>query len=73
MSAREHDPAAARFAMINGTRILGVACVVVGMLMASNRLFASTPDWIGYVLIVNGLIDAFLLPAIMVRKWRTPK
>lgn len=67
------DPAATRFAIINITRILGVAFVVVGMLMASGRLFAGAPQWIGYLFIANGLIDVFVLPVFMARKWRTPK
>lgn len=67
------DPAAARFAAINFTRILGVAFVLVGMLMASDRIFAGAPDWLAYLCIANGLVDVFVLPVIMARKWRTPK
>ncbi|WP_404480605.1 hypothetical protein [Novosphingobium sp. BL-52-GroH] len=67
------DPAAVRFAAINITRIAGVAFVLVGMLMASDRIFAGAPKWIGYLLIANGLVDAFVVPVILARKWRTPK
>lgn len=68
-----NDPAKARFAAINLTRLIGVGFVIAGMLVATNRLFAGWPDAVGYVLIANGLIDVFLLPALMVRKWRSPK
>jgi hypothetical protein len=69
----ERDPAVARFAMINFTRILGVACVIAGLLMANDRLFAGAPKWIAYLLLANGLVDVFVLPVVMARKWRSPK
>lgn len=69
----QNDPAAARFAAINAVRITGVACVVAGMLLAADRIFAAAPDWVGYVLIANGLVDALVIPAVLARKWRTPK
>lgn len=68
-----NDPAIGRFAAIQLTRVLGVAFVIVGMLVANGRLFPNWPDWVGYALIANGLIDVFVFPAMMVRKWRTPK
>lgn len=73
MSKPEPDPAIARFAVINSTRILGVGFVVFGILLITGRLFPQTPEWIGYLLLANGLVDIFILPAMMARKWRTPK
>ncbi|GGB97232.1 hypothetical protein GCM10011494_14630 [Novosphingobium endophyticum] len=67
----ERDPAAARFAIIQAVRLTGVACVIGGMIIATGR--SSLPDWIGYVLLANGLVDVFVIPPILVRKWRTPK
>lgn len=69
----ERDPAIARFAMINFTRIIGVASVIAGLLMANERLFDGAPDWAAYVLLANGLVDVFVLPVVMARKWRSPK
>jgi ABC-type multidrug transport system permease subunit len=63
----------ARFAVINMTRISGVGCVILGLLMANGRMFPDWPTWIAYVLIANGLVDVFVLPVLMARKWRTPK
>ncbi|WP_232494113.1 hypothetical protein [Novosphingobium kaempferiae] len=68
-----HDPAMARFAIINLVRIAGVACIVLGILIATDRILAGLPDWIAYILIANGLVDAFVIPVILVRKWRTPR
>lgn len=73
MSTPDHDPAKARFAIINLVRITGVACIVLGILIATDRILAGVPDWIAYILIANGLIDAFVIPVILVRKWRTPR
>lgn len=67
------DPAVARFAIINVTRIFGVACVIVGLLMANDRLFSGLPHWLAYLILANGLIDVFVLPVVLARKWRTPK
>ncbi len=69
----DHDPAAAHFATINAVRLLGVAFVVVGMAMTSDRIFAGAPRWVAYLAIANGLVDVFVVPTMLVRKWRTPK
>lgn len=69
----ESDAAARHFFQINFTRILGVAFVVFGMLVATDRVLPQWPNWIGYLSIANGLVDVFVLPAIMTRKWRTPE
>jgi len=72
------DPAKRRFFMLQATRLSGVAGVVLGMLMISGKsgapawLEAWLPSWLGYVLIASGLVDVFVIPPILVRKWRTP-
>jgi len=67
------DPAKARYFALNFTRLLGVAFVIFGMLVAKDRVLAGLPDWVGYLLIASGLVDVFVLPALMARRWRTPK
>ena len=69
----EKGPAARRFAAIQITRLIGVACVTLGMLIATDRMLPNVPQWVGYVLIANGLVDVFVIPPILIRKWRTPK
>ncbi|WP_333605921.1 hypothetical protein [Novosphingobium sp.] len=69
----ENDPAARRFFLIQFVRLLGVAFVIFGMLVAVGRTLPQWPHWIGYLLIASGLIDVFALPAIMARMWRTPE
>ncbi|KPH59592.1 hypothetical protein ACLIMP_13765 [Novosphingobium aerophilum] len=67
----EQDPARARFATIQLVRIFGVACVIAGMAIGAEKLAA--PLWLGYLLIANGLIDVFVIPKVLARKWRSPK
>jgi uncharacterized membrane protein HdeD (DUF308 family) len=72
MSGR--DPAVARWAAIQLVRFLGVACVLVGILIVARRVatLSFLPDWLGYVLIASGLIDVFLVPTLLARRWRSP-
>jgi hypothetical protein len=65
------DPARGRFFTIQAVRLAGVASVVAGMLASNGRLPA--PVWLGYVLLAAGLVGVFVLPPILVRKWRTPR
>lgn len=64
------DPARGRFFTIQAVRMAGVACVVIGMLIAARRI--AWPEWLGYLLIANGLVDVFVIPTMLARKWRTP-
>lgn len=68
----ERDPAAARFAVIQIMRLAGVAMVVLGMLAATGRL-SQLPEWAGYLLLVIGLADVFVMPTLLARRWRSPK
>ena len=70
----ERYPAAARFMAIQLVRVAGVATVLFGLLVEAGRLpgFAAVPRWFGYVLAVVGLIEVFLLPRLLARRWRTP-
>ena len=52
-------------------RLAGVAYVVVGMLASTGRV--SGPVWFGYVLLALGLLGVFVLPPMLVRRWRTPR
>lgn len=65
------DPARKRFFTIQAVRLAGVGCVVLGMLIASQRI--ALPAWVGYVLIANGLLDVLVIPTLLARRWRTPE
>lgn len=71
MTATAKDAARNRWIVIQLVRLFGVACIVGGLAIGSNKLQA--PLWLGYVLIVNGMIDMFVIPRLLARKWRSPK
>jgi len=67
------DEAEKRFWTINMVRLMGVAFVIVGLMMATGRVLPQVPSWVGYILLANGLVDVLVIPAILARKWRSPK
>jgi hypothetical protein len=64
------DVARGRWLAINAVRIAGVAMVVVGIFGLQDVF--EYPDIAGYLLIGVGLIDIFVIPKLMARKWRSP-
>jgi hypothetical protein len=69
------DPAKARFAVIQLARLFGVVLVLLGVLIQAGRIaaLAWVPQWAGYVLIAVGLVDTFVMPTLLARRWRSPK
>lgn len=59
-----------RFMVINAVRVSGVIMVAVGMLI--NAGVVAAPDIAAYVLIAVGVIDVFVVPQVLARRWRTP-
>ena len=64
------EVARGRWMVINLLRIGGVAMVVAGML--GTRQVIPIPAIAAYALIAIGLLDIFLVPLLLARKWRTP-
>ena len=67
--AEPKDPAKARFIALTLIRWSGVALVLVGMLIYSGRIAA--PAVVGVILVAAGLFDAFVMPVILARKWKS--
>lgn len=69
------DPARGRFVVIQLARLLGVLTVLLGIMMQDGRIPAlrDVPPLAGYLLIVVGLADVFIMPVILARRWRSPK
>lgn len=63
------DPAKARFMAINLMRIGGVAMVLIGIVIIQGVL--PLPDWVAYILIALGLVEAFIFPTLLARVWST--
>lgn len=65
-----NDPAFARFMVLNAVRFAGVLLVLVGI--AVVRGVIELPREAGYVFLVVGIVEIFVMPQILARKWRTP-
>ena len=59
-----------RWMVINALRLGGLAITLFGIL-ALGHVFAF-PEIGGYLLVVVGLADFFVVPLLLARKWRTP-
>jgi hypothetical protein len=64
------DVARGRWLAISAVRLGGVVMVIVGIL-GVQQVF-EYPAIAGYILIAVGLLDIFLVPQILARKWRSP-
>jgi hypothetical protein len=64
------EVARGRWLTINVLRLGGVAMVVAGML--GTRQVIAIPVIAAYALIAVGLLDVFLVPLFLARKWRSP-
>lgn len=71
MNAINSDPARKRFLTIQAVRTAGVVMVLLGMLVLRGEI-----DWhpaIGWVLLINGMADVFVVPLLLTRRWRSPR
>ncbi|MFA9201035.1 MAG: hypothetical protein ACEQR8_07595 [Cypionkella sp.] len=64
------DRERARFIALNAVRIGGVALVLLGILIESGRI--ELPRAVGWAFLAVGLVDVFLVPRLLARRWRTP-
>ena len=60
-----------RWMAINVTRLAGVTMVIVGIM--GLRGVIEYPAVAGWILVGVGLLDIFLVPQILARKWRSPR
>ena len=69
------DEARTRWIVLQAMRIMGVALVALGLLMSQDRidLLGETNRMVGYLFIAIGLLDAFVVPLVLARKWRSPR
>ena len=59
-----------RFMVLQIMRLFGVALFVFGIVIIRGIL--PLPRVAGYVLAVVGTFDAFMLPVILARRWKSP-
>ncbi len=63
------DPARARFAVMQLVRLAGVALAIAGLMVLRQRI--DMPQAAGWIMLAAGLADAFLVPRLLARKWRS--
>jgi hypothetical protein len=63
-----------RWMIIQLMRAMGFAFAILGILMTQDavNIAGEVNRQVGYGFIVIGLLDGFLMPNVLARKWRTP-
>lgn len=64
----DEELAKKRFTGLMWTRVAGVIMFVLGALVVTGKLDWNI--WIGYFLLLNGLLDALFMSAIMKAVWK---
>lgn len=59
-----------RFMVLQVMRLFGIALFVFGIVIV--RGIVPLPSVAGYVLAVVGIFDAFMMPVILARRWKSP-
>jgi hypothetical protein len=69
------DDARNRWMVIQVMRTVGFGLVILGILMTQGAvdIAGDYNAWAGYGLIAVGLVDGFLMPQVLARKWRSPR
>ena len=64
----EPDPAARKFWILQAARFGAVLMVFIGALIIGKIL--DLPEAVGYVLLVIGAVEFFLVPRFLMRSWQ---
>ncbi|MEZ5680336.1 MAG: hypothetical protein R3E14_03465 [Erythrobacter sp.] len=67
----QNDPAAGRFWAIQAIRISGVILAVLGALILGEII--DLPTEVGYVFLVLGALDVFVMPLVLARRWNSSR
>ncbi|MFZ1741609.1 MAG: hypothetical protein WAT93_02080 [Pontixanthobacter sp.] len=59
-----------RFYTLSIIRLIGAISVMLGMMAAGG--LSGWPIWIGYVLLIIGFGDFYIIPRMLAKRWRTP-
>lgn len=58
-----------RFFIISGTRLIGAVLVMLAIMVLIGTL--DWPHYVGYILLGIGLVDSFVIPQVLSRRWST--
>lgn len=67
--ANQDQLARNRFLVISAVRTLGIVMILLAITVAQGLV--ALPDWTIWILIPLGMIEAFLMPVVLSRAWRT--
>jgi Na+/melibiose symporter-like transporter len=69
MNSEEREALAKqRFMLLNLTRFVSIAMVMLGMVIISGRLLKGY-EFVGYVILLLGVAEFFLMPVIFKKRW----
>ncbi|PLK26489.1 hypothetical protein [Novosphingobium sp. TH158] len=72
MSTPEEDALAKkRFLAMNLVRLSGVVMILLGLLCALDKIDIPGARIIGVIFILIGMIDTFLVPLMLAKRWRS--
>lgn len=60
-----------RWLAIQVARFAGIALILIGVLMHEGRFGGEKA--VAYLLIGVGMIDVFVMPRLLARRWRSPR
>ncbi len=66
----DDDIARKRFMVMNVVRLTGVGIAAFGAAITAGAI--ALPEFVGYLLIAAGAIDALVMPIVLARTWKTP-
>ena len=64
-----NDPAKARFVAITMIRMTGAVLVLLGLLITEGKI--NLPWIAGVIFLVVGVVDVFVMPRLLARKWKS--
>jgi hypothetical protein len=65
----DEQRARGRFFVISAVRTFGIVMILLAITVAQGLV--DLPDWTIWILAPLGLIEAFLMPVVLARMWRT--
>lgn len=64
------DPARQRFIALQLLRLSGAVFALLGLLVVAKRI--DMPLVAGYVFLVVGFLDLFVVPLLLAKRWKSP-
>lgn len=68
-SEEREEQARKRFIILNILRFSGAIVVMMGLAISAGRLFPDFPPLLGYLFLILGMIEFFLMPILLKKSW----